>query len=226
MAMADTTPDAPVQSAPAAPALPVPSLAAQTPVARAAPSAIRQPASEVFAAAMFAADRPAPRASVHRSEMGELLALSTPATAPLTVQATGTAGQPALDTRQHDWPAAMIERIEVLRDAVETNVRETRIRLVPDALGPIDVSIRQDGDTTNVRLTAETPQARAMLAEAAPRLTELADARGLKLAQAGVETGAGGFAGRHAQQQPDQPARPASARTAEAVEDDADHRIA
>ena len=216
----------------AQPALPAMTPSPRPPAPAASPGA-RQ-AAQVFAAAMFVADRPAPRTTATVTDVADLFALTGMAApgAGLAVGAAANAQQPALDMRQPDWPATMIERIEVLRDAAEANVRETRIRLVPDALGPVDVAIRQDGEATTVRLTAETPQARAMLAEAAPRLTELADARGLKLSQSTFDTGASGFAGRHPQQQqpqPEQPARPAPApeRTTEAAAADTDdQRIA
>jgi len=83
----------------------------------------------------------------------------------------------------------MIERIEILRDAADAG--DTRIRLVPDALGAIDVSLKQDGDTVHVHFHAEQGATRALLQEAQPRLVELAEARGLKLGQGGLGDSAG-----------------------------------
>lgn len=89
--------------------------------------------------------------------------------------------QAPLDMRQERWPHAMIERIEMLRDAADAV--DTRIRLVPDALGAIDVSVRKDGDGVRVHFSAEQAATRTLLADAQPRLADLAEARGLKLAQ-------------------------------------------
>lgn len=97
---------------------------------------------------------------------------------------------PVIDTRRQEWIGALAERIDMLREAA--GPRETSIRLSPDALGAVDVSVSQDGDRVNVRITAETPAARALLAEAQPRLAELAEARGLRLGQTSIDGGAAG----------------------------------
>ena len=128
-----------------------------------------------------------------------------------------------LDMGRHGWPQAMIERIEALRDAADAV--DTSIRIVPDKLGTIDVSVRRDGDVTHVHFAAEQAQTRTILADAQPRLAELADSRGLKLGQSSIDGGTG-------QQQPQQtrtpqtasvPAAPVRARRDAAV---TDHRIA
>lgn len=108
------------------------------------------------------------------------------------VAATGAA-QGALDMRHEHWPAAMIERIVTLRDMAAEN--DTRLRLSPDMLGTIDVSLRRDGDQVQVQISAEQAQTRQMLAEAQPRLAELADARGVKLQLTGAPGGGAGHAG-------------------------------
>jgi Meckel syndrome type 1 protein len=79
----------------------------------------------------------------------------------------------------------MIARIETLRDAADA--ADTRIRLIPDALGAIDVALKRDGDTIHVQFTAEQAQTRALLQEAQPRLAEAAERSGLKLGQTSVE---------------------------------------
>ena len=115
----------------------------------------------------------------------------------------------------------MIERIDILRDAA--NATDTRIRLIPDALGTIDVSVRKDGDTLHVHFAAEQAATRSLLQEAQPRLAELADARGIRLSQGSVDTGAG----QQQQQQqraatPHQPSAPARARAGTATAADTD----
>lgn len=116
------------------------------------------------------------------------------------------AQQAPLDMRQDRWPHAMIERIEMLRDTADAV--DTRIRLVPDALGAIDVSVKKDGDTVHVHFNAEQAATRTLLADAQPRLAELAEARGLKLAQGSMSDGG---AQQRAPAAPQTPNRPASA---------------
>ena len=131
-----------------------------------------------------------------------------------------------LDLRQDRWPSAMVERIERLRDAVDAV--DTRIRLIPDALGSIDVAVKRDGDVVHVHFTAEQAATRALIQDAAPRLAEAAEARGLKLGQTAV--GGDGAQPNGRQPQPQQPSAPAPARPRSAAaasdEDAADTRIA
>ncbi len=171
-----------------------------------------QPGTVASAAHVFGA---AIQAAAHgRDEPADTPAigpLAAPVAAPAIAAIPHADPQAPLDMRHERWPTAMIERIEVLRDAA--NATDTRIRLIPDALGAIDVSVRKDGDTLHVQFTAEQAATRTLLQDAQPRLAELADARGLKLSQSAVETGAG--TGQHQQraatpqpqQQPSAPAR-------------------
>lgn len=96
---------------------------------------------------------------------------------------------PVIDMRDLAWPAAMLDRIEALRDMADAN--DTRIKLAPDALGEVEVRVRREGDTVHVRFAAEAPATRTILVDAQPRLAELAEARGLKLGSTGVDAGAG-----------------------------------
>jgi flagellar hook-length control protein FliK len=101
-----------------------------------------------------------------------------------------TDGSTVVDTRDSKWLAGMLDHIEVLRDTADA--RDTRIRLVPDALGKVDVSITKSGDAVNVRFSAESPAARQMLTDAQPRLTALAEARGLRIGETSVDSGGSG----------------------------------
>lgn len=198
----------------AAPAVPVVAPPAAIPSAIAA-----APAGEVFAAAIHAAGRQSWRDD--READGASAALVIAAAAPLagTVAAAGARDDATLDMRQGGWPGAMVDHIERLRDAADAT--DTRIRLVPDALGSIDVSLARRDDGVQVTLTADRPATQAMLADARPQLTDLAQARGLRLADSGVAgggTGAQGFADHRRQPAPTPvsgavPAAPASAAT-------------
>ncbi|MCP8891807.1 flagellar hook-length control protein FliK [Sphingomonas faeni] len=171
-----------------------------------------QPGTVASAAVVFGA---AIQAATRKREEPDTPA--APSDTPLTaIGATATheikvadAQQAPLDMRQDRWPHAMIERIEMLRDAADAV--DTRIRLVPDALGAIDVSVKTEGDTVRVHFNAEQAATRTLLADAQPRLAELAEARGLKLSQ-------GSLGDSSAQQQrapttPQIPNRPASVST-------------
>ncbi|MBA4761970.1 flagellar hook-length control protein FliK [Sphingomonas sp.] len=170
------------------------------------------PAAQVFAAALAAPlaeplDTAAP-ADPASPEIQLLRSLDVQRT---TVQATAQADQAPLDLSRDDWTGKMIERIAALRDGVEA--ADTRIRLAPENLGTVDISIRRDGDRLQVHFTAENPATRQLLADAAPRLAELAEARGLKLGQSSVDGGGTDARGQpHQQQQQSTPARPVSAR--------------
>ncbi len=102
--------------------------------------------------------------------------------------------RPALDTRDGAWMQGMIDRIETLRS--EGVGGTTRIRLSPDALGAIEVSIQPGDDGVQVRFASDNPDAARLLADAQPKLVELAEARGLKLGAMQVDVG------QHSQQQP------------------------
>ncbi|MEO7170481.1 MAG: flagellar hook-length control protein FliK [Sphingomonas sp.] len=160
-----------------------------------------QPAGQTFAAAIAAvlANHERPARDDDRAESrntGTLIAIAqADAAARPIVQAAGGAKNPALDLRDDRGLHGMIDRIEMLRD--DANARDTRIRLVPDALGGVDVALRKDGDTLHVRFTADTQATRTLLTEAQPRLAELADARGVKLGQTSVDTGTGGGGANH-----------------------------
>ena len=169
------------------------------------------PAAQVFAAALAAPlVEPLDVATPADPTSPEVQLLRTVELQRTTVQATAQADQAPLDLSRDDWTGKMIERIAALRDGVEA--ADTRIRLAPENLGTVDVSIRRDGDRLQVHFTAENPATRQLLADAAPRLAELAEARGLKLGQSSVDSG-GGERGQP-QHQPSQPtpARPASTR--------------
>lgn len=140
--------------------------------------------------------------------------------------AFAAAAAPVVDTARADWLQSMIERIGEIRH--ENGTREAQIRLAPDMLGIVDVRIERRDERMHVTLSAENPQARALLSEAAPRLQEMAEARGLRLGQASVDAGA-------SQQNPQRrpggeaapaPAAPPSARRGDDESPRSDDRIA
>lgn len=177
-------------------------------------------ASQVFGAAIQAAKARDERDAADPTAPS--IAAGAPVS-PLTIK-TAEAQQTPLDMRQERWPHAMIERIEILRDAADAT--DTRIRLVPDALGAIDVSMRKDGDTVHVHFNADQAATRTLLQDAQPRLVELAEARGLKLGQGMLGDSAASSSQQRTPTAPHTPNRPTTAPAA--VIDDAheDTRIA
>jgi hypothetical protein len=206
----------PTPDRPSAAPMPMPSVASPPMIARAVTSG---PARQVFAADLRRTGRDLrPVAGEALMTLGEAAGVgATAVPAPVTAP---------LDLRQDRWPFQMVDRIERLRDAVDAV--DTRIRLIPDALGSIEVAVKRDGDIVHVHFTAEQAATRTLLQDAAPRLAEAAEARGLKLGQTAV--GGDGSQPNGRQPQPQQPSAPAPARprsAAAAVDEDAtDTRIA
>lgn len=193
------------------------------------------PALQAFGAAIrrAMADEHKPAPSANDTVLG-LTGLAGPAMPATAMPATGQAvvpGDTTLDTADRRWPHAMAEQIERLRDTADA--QSTRIRLLPDALGPVDVAVRHDGEQVHVHFAAADAQTRQLLADAQPRLAEAAEARGLKLGRTDVS--GGDLAGGNPQQQrstaqnqtvqnqagQNQPSRSAPARATTADTDDA-----
>jgi flagellar hook-length control protein FliK len=190
------------------------------------PPTIVLPAGQAFGAALqkaWAAER---KPVARLAEAVSFTASQTSPTAPTMAEPV----LPALDTADHGWPQAMVERIERLQDAADAT--STRIRLLPDALGAIDVAVRREGELLHVQFTAAEAQTRQLLADAQPRLAEAADARGLRLGRADVSGGdlSGQHSGTGERQQrppssPSHPTRPAAPRAPDRA-DPTDTRIA
>ncbi len=135
--------------------------------------------------------------------------------APATIEtARAPAPQgPVLDTSRADWLDTLVDRVEEAR--ATGPVRVTHMKLLPDALGALDVRIRVEGERVHVTFTTDSPEARAIIADAAPKLAEMAEARGLRLGQAQVDLGAGTGGGQQraaSGRDADLPAAPSSAR--------------
>lgn len=175
---------------------PAPAMLVQ-PAAEPAPVARIAPAAQIFAAAMNQMFR-----DERRAETADPASIVVGAVGELGLAAAGPAEavrHAAIDMTREAWPAKMIERIEMIRDAL--NATDTSIRLVPDKLGAIDVSLRQDGDKVQVQFTAQQAETRQLLADAQPKLAELAEAKGLKLS-AQFGDASGGSQPQHQQRAP------------------------
>jgi flagellar hook-length control protein FliK len=151
------------------------------------------PMPALFALAMAPERKPADD-NAQPGDLSAMGALLTPADAVALVAKPGQAERQALDMGRQDWPQKMIDRIEALRD--DANANDTSIRLKPDALGRIDVSLRTHADgAITVRFSAEQPTTRALLADAAPQLNAAAEARGIRLTGTSVDLSGSGMTG-------------------------------
>ena len=121
-----------------------------------------------------------------------------------------TASQPiadaVLDTRDPTWMRTLVDKIVEAHDA--NGGRAITMKLRPDALGAIEVSLRRDAGQLHVVITAADPAARNLLADAHPQLAALATDRGLGLASTTVSGADAGPTDAGAGGQPDQ--RPAA----------------
>lgn len=131
------------------------------------------------------------------------LSLDTGQLAPIAAgapaaQPVGAAQQAGIDLAHDHGLHRMIDRIEHLRDAFDA--RDTRIRLIPDALGPVDISVRRDAtsDAVQVHFTAAEAGTRQLIADAQQRLVDLADSRGIRIDRATVDGGNTNSAGQQA----------------------------
>ncbi len=206
---------------------PIVALAPPAPLQGSAGAATTTSAIQAFGSAMRAGLAKDPRLDPTTDAAGTPSAGTAARTEQtLAVAATGDAQQAPLDLRREQWPHAMIDRIEALRDAADAT--SSKIRVVPDALGPVEMSVRKDGDTLHVHFTADQAATRAILTDAQPRLAAIAEQRGLKLGGSTVDggsTGAGQQQQQAASRQPSAPL-PSSPSVAAAPADDDDIRIA
>ncbi len=184
-----------------------------------------------LAATLFAAAPAAATPETRRNLMQDLMPAGGPAAfadvvRPHAIAAAADVQQGALDMRRQEWMGRMVDQLEAMRDA--SPARETRLSLSPEALGKVDISIRQDGDRIHVHFATETQAARQLLIEAQPRLSELAEARGIKLGQTSVDGGGPGQgSARHPHENPTpQPLAPRAAEAAEIAAESTDERIA
>lgn len=213
-----------------------PSVAAQRPPAiidaAAAPAPAPLTIPRALDALAIATTPAAPRRAADLQPLPSLVPIAAAAPSHIVAAADGAQGT-GIDLTRDPGLHGMIDRIETLRDAAaDGGARDTRIRLIPDALGLVDVAVRRDGDRVHVHFTAAEAGTRQLITEAQPRLTDLAEARGIRIDRTTVDGGAsqGGHAGagQQSSRQPlPMPARPTPAR-AVADDDDthSDHRIA
>ncbi len=149
------------------------------PLAQAAPLVLADVAQDE-------SDTPEPRET---DPLGGWTPLATAEVAPRAVAAPAAGDGARLDMRDDRWMQGMIDHIETLQGEAGTS-GETRIRLSPDALGAVEIVLTHGDEGMQVRFASDTPDAGRMIADAQPRLAELAAERGLKLGGMQVDVGA------------------------------------
>jgi flagellar hook-length control protein FliK len=152
------------------------------------------PPAAPIAQAPKEASAPAPAAAIavplaDLSASAASAALAMPAApAPITSAQPREAAAPATD-RALDLAgdAAWLDRLA--RDIAQAAGNEgvIRFRLHPQTLGHLRVELSQGDRGTSVRLTADTEQARYILADAQPRLVAEARAQGVRIAESHVD---------------------------------------
>ncbi|MBB4837846.1 flagellar hook-length control protein FliK [Sphingomonas kyeonggiensis] len=151
-------------------------------------------ADQIFA--VFDRPRTQGGATAAGDPQSTLSTLAAPTTGTQTTSAVAAAGQAQdapLDTQHQEWTAKMLDRIEALRDAAP--VRETKISLMPEGLGKVDIAIRQDDAGLHVQFSTDTPSARQLIADAQPKLAEIAQERGIRIGSTSVDTNTAGSNG-------------------------------
>ncbi|MGZ8345512.1 MAG: flagellar hook-length control protein FliK [Allosphingosinicella sp.] len=132
---------------------------------------------------------------------------TAPAAASIATGPAATAGAPEMMIERHLDLAADGEWLDQLtRDITSSGGSEGRMsfRLNPENLGRLLVELSRGDQGTTVRLTADSEAARAMLADAQPKLIAEARAQGLRIAETHVDL-AGGQAGDPRRQQTERP---------------------
>lgn len=152
---------------------------------------------------------PAPSTSPARAAFS--LDLPASVTAPLTATAsqltsTSSAALAELDTMsgnrplqptggQESFARGLGERLLVMADA---GLQSARIKMHPEHLGPLEIRIQVQDDSTQVWFNAGQSQTREILEQALPRLRELMADQGMRLTDANVSGGNDGQSGQPA----------------------------
>ncbi len=182
------------------------------------------PAGRAFAQAIAATAVPTRRTI--RDQDGDAGSIASPLAAALAGTPPSLPIDPpaVIDTRHAKWIEGVIDHIDVLRDAA--NARDARIRLIPDALGKIDIALHRDGNAVNVRFTADQAATRQLLADAQPKLTELAASRGIRIGQSSIDGGGDRSASGGQQRPGDTPRQPIANRAPlQSTADDTDDPV-
>lgn len=146
-------------------------------------SAPQVPQAAREAQAAMPAGHLAPPADISAAATFTLPAAPAPVQSAQPRETAAPAPDRALDLAGDAW----LDRLA--RDIAQAagNEGTIRFRLHPQTLGHLRVELSQGDRGTSVRLTADTEQARSILADAQPRLVAEARAQGVRIAEAHVD---------------------------------------
>ncbi len=193
----------------------------QAPMARLAASVlgtVKEAAATAPAASISAPDAGSEASTAFAAQIAP-----APAPTPSTAAAPRDAAAPAPDrTLDLAQDAAWLDRLA--RDIAQASGNEGAIsfRLHPQTLGHLRVELSQGEHGTSIRLTADTEQARAILADAQPRLAAEARAQGVRIAETHVDLSGSDRQASGDPRRQDDPQRTPMIRTARGAAADAD----
>jgi flagellar hook-length control protein FliK len=165
--------------------------AAKPAIAEAAPKAVRAAASALNIVREALPPALAPETRALTADIAASAALAVPAapapTPSTSAQPREVAGPAADRTLDLANDAEWLDRLA--RDIAQASGNEgtIRFRLHPQTLGHLRVELSQGDHGTSIRLTADNEQARAILADAQPRLVAEARAQGVRIAETHVD---------------------------------------
>ncbi|MEM9172482.1 MAG: flagellar hook-length control protein FliK [Pseudomonadota bacterium] len=132
-----------------------------------------------------------------RSERPSVLPTLSSPTSPTGAEAVRSTGL-SLSMTHPNWGAQFAERVTWL---VQGRATAAEIRLNPEHLGPIELSIEVDADEARIQFSAANAITRDAIEQQLPRLRELLEQQGMKLGDADI-----GDLGKRAGQQHDETA--------------------
>jgi len=122
-------------------------------------------------------DAPAGQAIAElRASFSAVMAANT-----ISARVAHTVAVPVHDAR---WPAAVASEV---RWCAQAGVQSATLKVVPDNLGPIELTVDVKDNKVNVSFTASQVETRNALEDSLPRLRELLAGSGLTLGQANVQ---------------------------------------
>lgn len=128
----------------------------------------------------------------------DLLAALGGSTQQLASTATDAAPISAADALQSKLPeldlskeSAWLDRLARDITATASDTGKLSFRLIPPQLGKLDITVETRSEGVALQMTAETREARSIIAAAQPKLTEALGAQGIRVAEASVTSGRG-----------------------------------
>jgi flagellar hook-length control protein FliK len=116
-------------------------------------------------------------------------AASPPQGGAQAMRADGALAQIAVPFDSPQWGNELASRVVTMS---REQWSQARIRVTPDELGPIEITLRFDGEKVHAQFGAVTPEAREALSSNMHRLRELLSSEGLNLGQSFVGQQGGG----------------------------------